>query len=63
LQLLGSYHSPPHGANEPSRTDVERAYYPDAAYFIISPHADAVKPVRAFAIRDGVVSELQVSLA
>jgi [CysO sulfur-carrier protein]-S-L-cysteine hydrolase len=63
LQLLGIYHSHPHGANEPSRTDVERAYYPDAAYFIISPHPDAVKPVRAFAIRDGVVSELQVSLA
>jgi len=63
LQLLGIYHSHPHGANEPSRTDVERAYYPDAAYFIISPHAHAEQPVRAFAIRDGVVSELQVSQA
>ncbi len=63
LQLLGIYHSHPHGPIEPSRTDVARAYYPDAAYFIISPDAHAEKPVRAFAIRDGVVSELQVLLA
>lgn len=63
LHLLGIYHSHPQGANEPSRTDIARAYYPDAAYFIISPDAHAEKPVRAFAIRDGVVSELQVLLA
>jgi proteasome lid subunit RPN8/RPN11 len=63
LQLLGIYHSHPHGVNEPSRTDVQRAYYPDAAYFIISPHPDEVKPVRAFAIRDGKVSEFQIEVA
>jgi [CysO sulfur-carrier protein]-S-L-cysteine hydrolase len=62
LQLLGIYHSHPHGANEPSRTDVQRAYYPDAAYFIISPHPDEEKPVRAFAIRDGVVAELPIEI-
>jgi proteasome lid subunit RPN8/RPN11 len=62
LQLLGIYHSHPLGANEPSRTDIARAYYPDAAYFIISPDAHSEKPVRAFAIRDGIVSELQVSV-
>jgi proteasome lid subunit RPN8/RPN11 len=61
LQLLGIYHSHPHGANEPSRTDVQRAYYPDAAYFIISPQPDEERPVRAFAIRDGVVAELDIS--
>jgi [CysO sulfur-carrier protein]-S-L-cysteine hydrolase len=61
LQLLGIYHSHPHGANEPSRTDVVRAYYPDAAYFIISPLPDVEKPVRAFSIRDGEVSELRIS--
>jgi [CysO sulfur-carrier protein]-S-L-cysteine hydrolase len=63
LQLLGIYHSHPHGANEPSRTDIARAYYPDAAYFIVSPLPDAEKPVRAFSIRDGVTSELQVEIA
>lgn len=61
LQLLGIYHSHPHGANEPSRTDVVRAYYPDAAYFIISPLPEVEKPVRAFSIRDGEVSELRIS--
>lgn len=63
LQLLGIYHSHPHGANEPSRADIARAYYPDAAYFIISPDAHAEMPVRAFAIRDGVVLELNISSA
>jgi proteasome lid subunit RPN8/RPN11 len=63
LQLLGIYHSHPHRANEPSRTDIARAYYPDAAYFIISPQPHVETPVRAFAIRDGVVSELQIEIA
>ena len=62
LQLLGIYHSHPHGANEPSRTDVQRAYYPDAAYFIISPLPETEQPVRAFSIRDGSVAELQISV-
>lgn len=61
LQLLGIYHSHPHGANEPSRTDIARAYYPDAAYFIISPQPHEERAVRAFAIRDGVVAELNIS--
>ena len=61
LQLLGIYHSHPHGANEPSPTDIQRAYYPDVAYLIVSPQPDAEAPVRAFSIRDGKVSELQIS--
>jgi proteasome lid subunit RPN8/RPN11 len=61
LQLLGIYHSHPHGANEPSRTDIARAYYPDAAYFIISPQPHEERPVRAFSIRDGSVAELEIS--
>jgi len=63
LQLLGIYHSHPNGVNEPSRNDVARAYYPDAAYFIISPLPDAEKPVRAFAIHDGSVLELRIEIA
>ena len=62
LQLLGIYHSHPNGKNEPSARDIEQAYYPDVAYFIISPLADAEKPVRAFAISDGQVSELQIEV-
>jgi proteasome lid subunit RPN8/RPN11 len=60
LDLLGIYHSHPNGKNEPSPRDIERAYYPDAAYFIISPLAAAARPVRAFSIRDGHVIELEI---
>ncbi|HXZ12591.1 MAG TPA: M67 family metallopeptidase [Candidatus Sulfotelmatobacter sp.] len=62
LQLLGIYHSHPAGPNEPSPRDIEQAFYPDAAYFILSPDPKAAKPVRAFSIRDGIVRELQVEV-
>lgn len=62
LELLGIYHSHPAGDNQPSVRDIERAYYPDAAYFIISPRADAARPVRAFSIRDGSVIELDIQV-
>jgi len=60
LELLGIYHSHPAGLNEPSPRDIEQAFYPDAAYFILSPDPETAKPVRAFSIRDGIVRELQV---
>lgn len=56
LELMGIYHSHPNSANEPSRRDIERAYYPEVAYFIVSNSAAA----RAFAIRDGQVRELKI---
>jgi proteasome lid subunit RPN8/RPN11 len=59
LALMGIYHSHPNGNNEPSPRDIDRAYYPDAAYFILSPQVNA-KPARAFSIRDGRVEELQI---
>jgi proteasome lid subunit RPN8/RPN11 len=60
LELLGIYHSHPNGKNEPSPRDIESAYYPEAAYVIISPLAAASRPVRAFSIRDGHVTELEI---
>ncbi|HXW16689.1 MAG TPA: M67 family metallopeptidase [Candidatus Acidoferrales bacterium] len=60
LDLLGIYHSHPQGDNFPSALDVERAFYPDAAYFVVSPRAKARNPVRAFWIRDAVATELSV---
>lgn len=60
LELLGIYHSHPTGENKPSPRDIERAYYPSAAYFIISPHADCDKAIRAFSIRGGHASELEI---
>lgn len=62
LEFLGIYHSHPNGKNEPSARDIELAYYSEAVYFIISPLADAPKPVRAFSIRDGQVTELEIEI-
>ena len=61
-ELLGIYHSHPKGLNEPSPKDIQLAYYPDAAYFIVSPLAAAARPVRAFLIRDGRVTELEIQI-
>ena len=60
LEFLGIYHSHPNGENAPSPRDIELAYYSEAAYFIVSPRADATNPVRAFSIRDGQVAELEI---
>jgi len=62
LELLGIYHSHPVGENQPSVHDIERAYYPAAAYFILSPRTDVPQPVRAFEIRDGQVAELEIQV-
>jgi proteasome lid subunit RPN8/RPN11 len=62
LELLGIYHSHPTGENVPSPADIERAYYPDAAFFIISPRPDAINPVRAFSIRNARAEELKVEI-
>ncbi len=62
LEFLGIYHSHPNGKNEPSARDIELAYYSEATYFIVSPLADTVKPVRAFSIRDGRVTELEIDV-
>jgi proteasome lid subunit RPN8/RPN11 len=63
LDHLGIYHSHPHGDNAPSPTDLQQAYYPDVAYFIVSPRPDAVRPVRAFRIADGLPTELTIQIA
>jgi proteasome lid subunit RPN8/RPN11 len=62
LELLGIYHSHPAGENKPSAQDIERAYYPDAAYFILSPRKDAPQPVRAFSLCNGRASELEIQI-
>lgn len=60
LDHLGIYHSHPAGDNAPSARDIESAFYPDAAYFVVSPLPDAPRPVRAFSIREGRVTELAI---
>ncbi|HEY2647316.1 MAG TPA: M67 family metallopeptidase, partial [Candidatus Acidoferrales bacterium] len=60
LTHLGQYHSHLLTENFPSSSDIEQAGYPEQAYFIMSLRVDAPKNVRAFSIRDGVVSELEI---
>lgn len=62
LEHLGIYHSHPKGENFPSPSDLERAFYPDAAYFIICPNAAASRPVRAFRIVEGRAREFLLEL-
>ena len=60
LAHMGIYHSHPTGENAPSPRDIESAFYPDVAWFIVSPLPDAPRPVRAFAIRDARATELKI---
>jgi proteasome lid subunit RPN8/RPN11 len=62
LELLGIYHSHPTGDNFPSAPDIERAFYSDTAYFILSERPDAPKALRAFSICDGKVTELEIQI-
>ena len=62
LEFMGIYHSHPAGDNKPSARDIAQAYYPDVAYFILSPRRDATKPVRAFSIRGGKTAELEIQI-
>ncbi|HEU5233463.1 MAG TPA: M67 family metallopeptidase [Terriglobales bacterium] len=64
LELLGIYHSHPHwlDANEPSKKDIELAYYSEAIHFIVTPRPYATTPVRAFSIQDGRVTELEIQV-
>ncbi|HYL68777.1 MAG TPA: M67 family metallopeptidase [Candidatus Limnocylindria bacterium] len=62
LELLGIFHSHPAGENRPSAHDIERAYYPAAVYFIVSLQSDAPQPIRAFSIREGKVTELEIQV-
>jgi proteasome lid subunit RPN8/RPN11 len=59
-QLVAIYHSHPNGPARPSRDDVERAYYPEAAYLIVSL-ADPDRPqAAAFRIVEAEILEVEV---
>ena len=60
FDFLGIYHSHPATDNAPSPTDIALAYYPDVAYFIVSPRPGVTSPVRAFCIRDGFAAEITI---
>src|SRR5216684_69505 len=60
LDLMAIYHSHTHTAAYPSRTDVARAYYPDALYVIISLAAPDTPAIRAYRLVEGKISEESV---
>ncbi|WP_371933456.1 M67 family metallopeptidase [Halobacillus litoralis] len=55
--LTGIYHSHPTAAPHPSVDDIRNAYYPNAAYFIVS-FAYKEPVVKCFYIRDAKVIPL-----
>ncbi len=61
LELVGIYHSHPAAPAYPSKTDVARAYYPEAVYVIVSLQEDP-PVIRAFRIQDGRVTEEDVKV-
>jgi proteasome lid subunit RPN8/RPN11 len=61
LQHLGIYHSHVASDTIPSPRDIEQAYYPEIAYFIISPWENASKGIRAFSIEKGIVKDLTIT--
>lgn len=62
-ELLAIYHSHTHSPAYPSATDLERAFYPDSLYLIISL-ADREQPtLRAFRIIEGTITEERVEIA
>jgi proteasome lid subunit RPN8/RPN11 len=59
LDLAVIYHSHTHSPAYPSATDVGLAYYPDAAYLIISLEHKAAPDLRAYWIRDRHVTQAE----
>jgi proteasome lid subunit RPN8/RPN11 len=60
LELAAIYHSHTHSPAVPSLTDVGLAYYPDAAYIIISLEDKASPDVRAYWIKDSQVRPTEI---
>ena len=61
LELGAIYHSHTRSAPEPSQTDINLAFYPDAVYLIVGLK-DSEPDVRAWRIVDGAVSEAELEV-
>jgi len=60
LDLLGIYHSHTHTPAYPSKTDVAKAFYPDALYVIVSLARQEAPEIRAFRLSNGQIAEESV---
>jgi proteasome lid subunit RPN8/RPN11 len=58
-ELLGIYHSHPLGPDQPSPTDINEAYYPDAIYLIWFGGSGAWS-CRGFRIQQSRISEIKL---
>lgn len=58
--VVSIYHSHTHTPAFPSQTDVERAFYPEAVYVLVSLQDRANPDFRAFRILEGRIEELPV---
>lgn len=63
IDLAVIYHSHTHSPAYPSMTDIGLAYYPEAAYIIISLEDKARPDVRAYHIRDRQVTPIEFRTA
>ena len=61
LELGAIYHSHTRSAPEPSQTDINLAFYPEALYVIVGLEHDA-PDVRAWTIVDGQVSQASLEV-
>ncbi len=59
-QLVAIYHSHPRGPAQPSKKDIERAYYPEAAHLIVSLAERERPQIAAFRIMDGETFEIEL---
>jgi proteasome lid subunit RPN8/RPN11 len=62
LELVAIYHSHTRSPAYPSSTDVSLAYYPEAAYLIVSLADPEAPDLRGFRITDGKVKEIELEL-
>jgi [CysO sulfur-carrier protein]-S-L-cysteine hydrolase len=60
-EIVGIYHSHTRSAPYPSRTDVELATWPEAAYVIVSLRSDPPE-LAAFRLADGTIEELALEI-
>ncbi|TAN60528.1 M67 family peptidase [bacterium] len=62
LEMVGIYHS--HVASEayPSSRDIELAFYPEARYCIVTLKDKNNPRIRAFRIKEGKISEEEISI-
>ena len=58
--IVSIYHSHTHSPAFPSATDVDRAFYPEAVYALVSLQDRQHPDLRAFKILDGRIEELTV---